>query len=186
MAIKKTDKKAEKKVVKKPTPRKLKLEDAVIDVPQGGQVIGVLELSPMPPSGGTHGDWALVNTETSNQLSDDIWVGFSKKSSSIQSELERAVLVINIVDSEPEKGRWRFALQGIDVCKDEGNLPYSLESEILNYGKTLVLYIHAGHLGEQKINFSFIAAYTDAKTGVATIYESKDPGIFIGRPRSGP
>lgn len=186
MAIKKTDKKAEKKVVKRPAPRKPKLEEATIDVPQGGQVIGVWELSPMPPKNGTFSDWALVNTETSNLLSDDIVVGFSKKSSSIQSELERAVLVINIVDCEPKVGRWRFALHGIDVCSEEGNLPYTLESEILNYGKTLVLYIHAVHLGKQKINFSFIAAYTDAATGIATIYESKDPTIIVGRPRSSP
>lgn len=183
MATKKTDKKVVKKVAKKPASKKLKLEDAVIDVPQGGQVIGVLELSPMPPKDGGFGDWALVNTETSNRLSDEIVVGFSKKSSTIQAELERAVLVINIVDCEPNLGRWRFALQGIDVCNEEGNLPYSLESEILNYGKTLVLYIHAAQLGRQTINFSFIAAYTDAATGQATIYESKDPGIIITRPR---
>lgn len=183
MAIKKADKKTEKKVVKKPTPRKPKLEDAIIDVPQGGQVIGVLELSPLPPTECAFSDWALVNTETSNLLSDEIVVGFSKKSSSIQSELERAVLVINIVDSDPKAGRWRFALQGIDVCSEEGNLPYSLESEILNYGRTLVLYIQASHLGKQKINFSFIASYTDTATGIATIYESKDPIIVVGRPK---
>src|SRR5690606_37970741 len=96
-------------------------------------------------------------------------------------DLERAVLVINMAEDD-KKGRWRFALEGIDVCSCTGDEAGDIHTEIINYGKTLLIYTHSPGLGKQYIQYSFVASYTDALSGQTTIYESKDPGIGVGRP----
>lgn len=176
MATKKLD-----KPVKKSPQRPTGPEELIIQVPPGGQVIGVYELAPQLPKDGKLSDWELTNTETGNVASDEIGIGFSEKSSSIQCDFERAVLVINMAEDD-KKGRWRFALEGIDVCSCTGDETGDLHTEIVNYGKTLLIYAHSPGLGKQYTQFSFVASYTDALSGQTTIYVSKDPGIGVGRP----
>lgn len=182
---KKTDKKAVTKVVSKATRPPKGVPEPTITVPRGGQVIGIYELSPQLPVKGRFADWTIkmLDEESGSvvPVPDDISVSFNKKSRGIQLELERAVLVIKL--AETDNGHWRFALNGIDVFSQTGELEHPLESEIIDYGRTLVLYLHAHQFDKKAvIKFSYVVAYTDPNSGETTIYESKDPVIGVGRP----
>lgn len=181
MATKKTDSKkpeAKKARGKKP----VKGSDiTLIEVPVGGQVIGVYELFPEAPKDGKAQDWKLVDTATGKPVKDLIGISFDPKSSRIQTEFERAVLVIKMVE-EDAKGRWTFALNGIDVCSAKGS-GQLFETEVVDFGRTLLLYAQSFvPKTKEQINFSFVAAYTETESGKTAVYESKDPGVVVGRP----
>lgn len=154
-----------------------------IDVPQGGQVIGVYELTPQLPKDGKAVEWPLIDTSTGKQVSDLVAISFNEDSSSVQIDFERAILVVNIA-GEDDTCRWAFALNGFDICSIEGEgQGQVIETEIVNYGKTLLVYVQSFAVDAQEtINFSFVAAYTDKVSGMTTVYESKDPGVIVGRP----
>lgn len=157
--------------------------ELIIDVPQGGQVISTFELSPKRPKAGKSLTWKLVDTATRKKVS-DLVVGFSVKSSPIEREFERAVLVVNLADDgDSKKGIWRFALNGVEAGDGTSDVLNDVATEITNQGKTLIAYIHALDLGKETINYGYVASFTDAASGEVTLYESRDPGISIGRPR---
>jgi len=180
MATKKTSSK--KPVAKKPVGKKrIKNELTLIEVPQGGQVIGVYELFPEIPQDGKAQDWKLVDTATGKPVNDLIAIGFCTESSKVQCEFERAVLVIKMVE-EDSKGRWTFALNGIDVCSAKGS-GQLFETEVADFGRTLLIYAQSYVPNtSERINFSFVAAYTEKESGKTAVYESRDPGVIVGRP----
>jgi hypothetical protein len=70
----------------------------------------------------------------------------------------------------------------VNVCATQGDQTHDIQTEIINNGRTLVVYVHSLALGQELINYSFVAAYTDTLSGETSIYASKDPGIIIKRP----
>lgn len=182
MATQKTDKKVVKTPAKKAAPKKtVCVGDVGLEVPLGGQIIGTYELTPKAPKNGKASEWKLVNTGSGNQAADEMTISFQENSTVIQRDLERAVVVIDMV-AKDKKGSWRFALSGVNVCATQGDQTHDIQTEIINNGRTLVVYVHSLALGQELINYSFVAAYTDTLSGETSIYASKDPTIWIKRP----
>jgi len=148
----------------------------------GAQSIQHLELTPALPVAGAATAWTLRDIESSETI-DMIEVGFEVKSSAIQQEFERAVIVITIADADPgAQGVWRFADHGVVPCQNSDEISEAIDTEITDFGETLVAYIHLNQDGKVRINFSFVATYTDNLSGVVTTYHSADPGVIVGRP----
>ncbi len=182
-----TTAKAEKKpAVKKAAvvkqPAKTKKSDSaplVIQVPQGGQVIGEFTLTPKKP-GKKAESWRLVNNATGEEVK-GLAIGFSDESSDLQRAYERAVLVINMADTD-KTGTWRFVLNGIVTGENTSDVNHDVYIETEQQGARLIAYVHAEQPGKETIDYGYLASFTDKKTGVVSIYESKDPGVIIGRP----
>lgn len=171
-----------KKSVKKVKKKSLAAQDLVLAVPIGGQVIGTFTLTPRLPVGGQASSWTLVDDSTGDEVS-SIQVSFSVESSDVQREYERAVLVVNLAEGiDNESGYWRFVLNGVEPSQRTGDVEHDILTGISNQGRTLTAVIHALDLGHEEINYGYVASFTDAVSGVVSIYESKDPGIGIGRP----
>lgn len=182
MATPKNDQKIAPKTGKKVSPKKPhELTDSTLDIAQGGQVVGTYVLTPKVPKDGKICDWKLVNTASGNATADLLTVRYSQDSSPIECDLERAVLVIDMI-AQDKKGNWRFIEDGINICNTEGDQAHDIYTDIINKGKTLLIYIHSLELGQDKINYSFVASYTDAASGQTFMYESKDPTILVKRP----
>lgn len=171
-----------KKSVKKGKKKSLAAQDLILDVPMGGQVIGTFTLTPRLPVGGQAIDWTLVDDSTGEEVS-SIQVSFNVESSEVQREYERAVLVVNLAEGiDNENGYWRFVLNGVEPSQRTGDVEHDILTGISNQGRTLTAVIHSLELGHEEINYGYVASFTDAVSGVVSIYESKDPGIGIGRP----
>jgi hypothetical protein len=171
-----------KKSVKKVKKKSLAAQGLVLAVPIGGQVIGTFVLTPSLPVDGQASSWALVDTSTGEDVS-SIQVSFSVESSDVQREFERAVLVVDLAEGiDNESGYWRFVLNGVEPSQRTGDVEHDVLTGISNQGRTLTAVIHAVDLGHEQINYGYVASFTNAISGVVSIYESKDPGIGIGRP----
>ena len=184
---KKSDKKAEKKPVKKVVAstkalvkkgkKKLAEPNVKVMVPRGGQVIKYFNLTPALPTDSGPGDW-LFTEEGSKKDIENLVVGFELNPSPLERQLERAVLVINIVQNPAVNGTWRFALGGIVTDYPDADPANDMIVDIIDHGYTMVLYVQALENTLEYIPFSFVASLTDKVTGSVAIYESQDPGII--------
>ncbi|MES2675707.1 MAG: DP-EP family protein [Pseudomonadota bacterium] len=176
MAVKKV---SEKKVSAK---KNVKGCELVIPVPQGGQALATFELTPLRPVAGKAQDWKLIDTSTGETVT-GISVSFHLKSSDVEREFERAVLIVNLAKSvDNAEGYWRFVLNGVEPGQVTGDQNVDVVTEITNYGRTLIAYVHALDLGKSEIDYGYLASFTDAISGVVSIYESRDPDIVVKRP----
>lgn len=188
---KKTDKKAEKKSPKKAvasvkatvkkSKQKLKGNNLTISVPRGGQVIKYFSLTPALPTESGYGDW-LFTEEGSQTDIDNLVVGFELNPSPLERQLERAVLIVNLIQDPAVNGTWRFALGGIVTDYPDSDPANDMTVEIIDHGYTMVVYVQALENTLEYIPFSFVASLTDKATGRVAIYESQDPGIIPVRP----
>ncbi|HWV16169.1 MAG TPA: DP-EP family protein [Cellvibrio sp.] len=154
----------------------------VIDVPQGGQVIRTFNLTPSQPANGKAGDWLWVDSATPGTALAKVNVKFNVKSSALEQEFERAVLVINLQQNPEESGYWRFAMNGVAINPKFKDVYHNVDFEVVDDGETLIAYVQVIGMTQEDIQFGFVASYTDAVSGAVAIYESADPGIQPGRP----
>lgn len=188
---KKTDKKVEKKPAKKVAvsakavvkkgKKKLAATDLTILVPRGGQIIQYFNLTPALPSDSSRGDWIFTEAGSSQDI-ENLTVGFELNPSPLERELERAVLVISMVQCNNADGTWRFALGGVATDHGDEDPNNDVTVEIIDNGFTLIAYVQVLENSAEYIPFGFVASFTDAATGTVSIYESQDPGIIPKRP----
>lgn len=188
---KKADKKLEKKPAKKVVAstkavvkkgKKISTEtNVIISVPRGGQIVKYFNLTPALPTESGHGDW-LFTEEGSTKDIENLVVGFELNPSPLERQLERAVLIVNLVQDPAVNGTWRFALGGIVTDYPDADPANDMSVDIIDHGYTMVVYVQALENTLEYIPFSFVASLTDKATGRVAIYESKDPGIIPVRP----
>jgi hypothetical protein len=191
---KKTDKKVEKKaankvaasgkaVVKKSS-ENLSTVDLIISVPRGGQVIKHFNLTPALPTASGRGDWLFTELDSDQDIS-DVTVGFQLNPSPLERALERAILVVTMVQNESAQGIWRFALGGVATDHGDEDPNNDVVVEIIDNGFTLLAYVQVLENSAEYIPFGFVASFTENDSGVVSIYESQDPGIVPVRPIGG-
>lgn len=182
-AEKKTTKKvaSAKVAVKKGKKKVGAASDVTISVPRGGQVIKYFNLTPALPTATGRGDW-LFTEDGSTQDIETLTVGFELNPSVLERELERAVLVITMVQDQASQGTWRFALGGVATDHGDEDPNNDVVVEVIDNGFTLVAYVQVLENSAEYIPFGFVASFTDNDTGVVSIYESQDPGIQPIRP----
>lgn len=186
-AEKKTaEKKPAKKVATAKAPvkkgkKKLTSENVTILVPRGGQVIQYFNLTPALPTDTGRGDW-IFTEDGSTQDIETLTVGFAENPLPLERELERAVLVISMVQNPSSNGTWRFALGGVATDHGDEDPNNDVVVDIIDNGFTLIAYVQVLENSAEYIPFGFVASFTDDDTGVVSIYESQDPGIVPVRP----
>ena len=189
---KKTDKKVEKKPVKKvaasakkPVKKSTKnvaaVGDLTINVPKGGQVIKFFNLTPALPTPMGPGDWKFTEVGSTVDIS-TLTVRFELNPSAIEREFERAILAINIQQNPATNGTWRFALGGVATDAADGDPNNDIALEIVDNGFTMLVYVHVLENSDEIIPFGFVASFTNTVTGAVFIYESQDPQIQPRRP----
>lgn len=170
---------AEKKV----TEKKKKKNTLVIKVPQGGQVIRSFNLMPSLPKDEQAANWILTDADEKKPKDiSNIRVSFSIKSSEVEQEFERAILIVNLQQNPNENGYWRFVFNGVAVNPGYSDVNHDLAVEVVNQGVTLIAQMQVIGDTQEEILFGYVASFTHAVSGEVTIYESKDPGIGGGRP----
>lgn len=178
---KKPAKKAAAKAPVKKGKKKLAATDLVISVPRGGQVIQYFNLTPALPTDTGRGDW-IFTEDGSTQDIETLTVGFAENPLPLERELERAVLVITMVQNPSSHGIWRFALGGVATDHGDEDPNNDVVVDIIDNGFTLIAYVQVLENSAEYIPFGFVASFTDNETGVVSIYESQDPGIIPTRP----
>jgi hypothetical protein len=189
-----SDKKAEKKTVKKvaasaakpvkakKTSKALTTTDLVINVPLNGQVIKTFELMPAKSLATGPGDWIFTEEGSTTDIQ-NLEVTFEPNPSALNRQFERAVLVVKIKQNPASGGTWRFALGGVATDNPDSDPNNDVALDIIDNGYTMIVYVHALENDEENIPFGFVASLTNQNTGVVTIYESQDPRVIITRPR---
>ena len=189
-----SDKKAEKKTVKKvaasaakpvkakKTSKALTTNDLVINVPLNGQVIKTFELMPAKSLATGPGDWIFTEEGSTTDIQ-NLEVTFEPNPSALNRQFERAVLVVKIKQNPASGGTWRFALGGVATDNPDSDPNNDVALDIIDNGYTMIVYVHALENDEENIPFGFVASLTNQNTGVVTIYESQDPRVIITRPR---
>jgi hypothetical protein len=181
------EKETTKKVVAAKVPVKKSKQQAVaadltISVPRGGQVIKYFNLTPALPTDSGRGDWLFTEPGSAQDIS-NLYIGFQLNPSPLERELERAVLIVSLVQNPAAHGVWRFALGGVANDHGDGDPNNDVVVEIIDSGFTLVAYVQVLENSAEYIPFGFVASFTENDTGAVSIYESQDPGIDVGRPR---
>lgn len=161
--------------------KKLSATDLVISVPRGGQVIKHFNLTPALPTATGRGDWLFTEAGSTQDI-ENLTVGFELNPSVLERELERAVLVVAMVQNEGSNGTWRFALGGVATDHGDEDPNNDVVVDIIDNGFTLVAYVQVLENSAEYIPFGFVASFTDNDTGAVSIYESQDPGIVPVRP----
>src|SRR5690606_2644518 len=157
-----------------------------IVVPKGGQVIQFYELSPAFPKkvkGKLQAQpWKLVPRGCKKPLIENISVGFHENASKLERVYERAILVINIQQTE-KTGTWRFALGGIATDLADSDPDNDIKVELIDNGLTMLVFVHViPEASRAEIGFRFVASFTHSDSGVVDIYASPDPGFIPVRP----
>lgn len=180
----KVEKKSEKKPAKKAVAVKnVKPTSFIIKVPQGGQIIQTFNLTPSLPLDGKAANWLVIDPSAKKPVDiDKVYVSFSPKSSITEQYFERAVLIVNMQQNPADKGTWRFVSKGVVVNGKTPDGDHDFLVDVIDQGMTLVVYVHVVGDAPEKVNFSYIASFTDATSGEVKVYESQDPGIGSGRP----
>lgn len=161
--------------------KQLTSENVTILVPRGGQVIQYFNLTPALPTDTGRGDW-IFTEDGSTQDIETLTVGFADNPLPLERELERAVLVISMVQNPSSHGTWRFALGGVATDHGDEDPNNDVVVDIIDNGFTLIAYVQVLENSAEYIPFGFVASFTDNETGVVSIYESQDPGIIPTRP----
>lgn len=189
---KKTDKKAaakkpakkavaNAKAVVKKGKKNLTATDLTISVPRGGQVIQYFNLTPALPTATGRGDWVFTEVGSTQDIQ-NLTVRFELNPSALERQLERAVLIVSMNQDAAVNGTWRFALGGVATDQADEDPNNDVVVEIIDNGFTLVAYVQVLENSAEYIPFGFVASFTDNDTGVVSIYESQDPGIYPKRP----
>jgi hypothetical protein len=155
--------------------------DVTISVPRGGQVIQYFNLVPALPTDSGRGDW-LFTAEGSTQDIENLTVRFELNPSPLERELERAVLIVRMVQNPNANGTWRFALGGVATDHGDADPNNDVVVDVIDNGFTLVAYVQVLENSAEQIPFGFVASFTDNNTGIVSIYESQDPSILPRRP----
>lgn len=166
--------------VKKSTTKVAAKRNIEIKVPRGGQVIKLFNLTPALPSATAHGDWIFATPGSKVDIA-NMTVRFKLNPSPLERELERAILVVSIQNSDVN-GKWRFALGGVATPSGDSDPNNDIAVEIIDNGFTMLIYVQVLENSQDMIPFQFVASFTDAVTGVVSIYESNDPVIHPKRP----
>lgn len=161
--------------------KQLTSENVTILVPRGGQVIQYFNLTPALPTDTGRGDWIFTEDGSTEDI-ETLTVGFAENPLPLERELERAVLVINIVQNPASHGVWRFALGGVATDHGDEDPSNDVVVDIIDNGFTLIAYVQVLENSAEYIPFGFVASFTENDTGVVSIYESQDPGITPVRP----
>lgn len=156
--------------------------EVVFSVPQGGQVIRTFDLTPSQPVDGKAVDWLWADAKDSTTHISSVRVRFSIESSAIEQDFERAILVVNLKQGASGNGVWRFAGNGVAINPEYRDIYHNVEFEVVNDGETLIAFIQVVGETQENIKFRFLAAFSDAVSGLVSTYESADPDIKIGRP----
>lgn len=185
-------KKVEKKAAEKKTTKKVVTAKAqpksekkeTIEVPKGGQIIQYFTLTPTLPSETGRGDWIFATAKAPKVDISELTVRFNLNASPLERALERAVLVVSMNNKKPNvHGTWRFALGGVATDHADEDPSNDVITEVIDNGFTLIIYVQVlAERNKEALPFGFMASFTDDKTGVVSIYESQDPGIFPRRP----
>jgi hypothetical protein len=185
----KTTKKVVKKVVKKPGKKLMTELVYPIVIAPGQQVIQQFDLTPRKPTATAPGNWQFVAQGTTADIS-SLDIQFSENSTFVQSQFERAVLIISMKQDPMMNGTWRFALSGVVADTADADPSNDIVVEVIDSGLTMIAYIHApvdpvdpDAPTDEEIGFRFVASYSDNTTGAVSIFESKDPVVKITRPR---
>jgi DP-EP family len=153
-----------------------------IPIPKGGQVIKTFLLTPSLPVDGKAANWLLVEPTKPKKDIDGIHFSFSKKSTPLEREFERAIVQIKIQQNPNENGVWRFASDGVVVNPVFSQVNHDVVVEIIDSGFTLLAQVQSIDTTPENIRFGYLASFTDKQSGVVTVYESSDPDVRVGRP----
>ena len=182
IAKKSTAKKAPKKPVATKAKGKTPEPSLRIDVPKGGQVIRKFHLTPSLPIHGQAANWLLVDPADPTTDIDNIHFSFSKTSTPLEREFERAIVQIEIQQNSKENGIWRFASDGVAVNPIFSHVNHDVVVEITDAGFTLLAQVQSIENTPENIRFGYLASFTEKESGLVTVYESSDPDIKVGRP----
>lgn len=153
-----------------------------LNVPKRGQVVKYFNLVPALPSKDAPGDWLFTEKKCDANIS-QLNVSFVPNESALERELERAVLVIKIQENPKDNGTWRFALTGVATDSADEDPNNDITLDIIDNGFTMLVYLQALGVSEERIPFGFVASFTNAVTHQVKIYESQDPIIIPVRPK---
>jgi hypothetical protein len=175
---------AKKTVAKRPVAKKTAADKKpfLITVPQGGQKIQVFHLTPSLPVDGEAANWLLVDPAHPKKDINSIKFSFSKKSTPLEREFERAIVQIKIQQKSSKEGVWRFASDGVAVNPVFSQANHDVRVEITDAGFTLLAQVQSINSKPENIRFGYLASFTDSRSGLVTVYESSDPDIKVGRP----
>lgn len=173
-------KSVKKTEVKKTT--KNKEPDLTINVDKGGQTICTFLLTPSLPRKGKATDWQVVKADGSTKDLDSIKVSFSPDSTQTERYFERAVLIVKMLQNPEDDGVWRFSSDGVVVNSATPDSNHDIAVEVVDQGMTLIAYIHDIDSATEEVRYSYLASFTDKKSGQVTVYQSQDPGVGVGRP----
>ena len=180
--VKKTSKVNDASVNDKPS-NDAAVNEITVRVPQGGQSIRSFNLTPSKPVAGQAANWLLVDPTAPTPVDISlIKVSFSTQSTATEQDFERAVLIVNLLQNPAENGHWRFVMNGVSADPQYSDVDHDVAVVIADQGHTLITQVQVIGDTQETIQFGFVASFTDAVSGVVTIYESKDPGITPGRP----
>ena len=147
-----------------------------------------------------------VNFKISDNIINAIsGIGVQGKKKRLELELlQSAIFIVDIPDvKESPEDDWCFSGKGITLSDSEDNPEYSIQSQVKNQGKTLVITIdkvrYSNDLQENDLQkndlqkndlqertvlcFRFIAIYLNKKSGgeLDKVYYSQDPRIGVRR-----
>ncbi len=154
------------------------------DIVVGKGQIQLSNLTLNPSSNFSEQPWQLELQEASGdpKQANNLQIEFNKNSTVQQQQVERAVLVIEMAQTEDASHDWRFALEGVRYNVDYQDFYNEISTQISPDGRTLTMTIHnTGITADENTRFSFVALRTNNQTGESIIFESQDPSIGIGR-----
>ena len=135
-----------------------------------------------------------VNFKISDNIINAIsGIGVQGKKKRLELELlQSAIFIVDIPDvKESPEDDWCFSGKGITLSDSEDNPEYSIQSQVKNQGKTLVITIDkvrysndSNDLQKQTVLcFRFIAICLNKKSGgeLDKVYYSQDPRIGVRR-----
>lgn len=152
-------------------------------IPCGQSQVCQFDVYPAQPDKGHASDWRVVNTANGKELNKEQFdIEFSKKSTPMQRQVERMILVFTIAQpEEPEVASWRFVHGGVMYCEGKADYRDDLSFDMSSDGRVLTATAKCLSDGDEQFQFSFLALRRDNLSGECHIYSSADPGGKVGR-----
>ncbi len=153
------------------------------DIPCGQSRVCQFDVYPAQPVDGQAVDWRVEDTATGKSLdATGFDIRFSKKSTPIQRQVERLILVFTIMQPEaPDVASWRFVHGGVMYCEGKADYRDDLCFEMSSDGRVLTATAKCLMDGDEEFQFSFLALRRDNVSGECQVYSSADPGGKVGR-----
>jgi hypothetical protein len=153
------------------------------DIQCGQSSVSHFEVYPAQPDDGHAKEWRVADMSAPAQTEVDSFdIRFRKKSTPMQRQVERMILVFTMAQPErPEVASWRFVHGGVMYCEGKADYRDDLAFEMSSDGRVLTATAKCLSDGDEQFQFSFLALRRDNVSGECQVYSSADPGGKIGR-----